>query len=87
MQFCSLRCSGATAWCDHYDAVQTCAVVLLYLQVYSTYVGLVVLAYLIVFMVCGIEHRAINSSNRNRHSTCGLPSTLFAGNMNEHPLR
>nr|XP_024395188.1 uncharacterized protein LOC112291662 isoform X1 [Physcomitrium patens] len=39
MQFCSLRCSGATAWCDHYDAVQTCAVVLLYLQVACALVG------------------------------------------------
>lgn len=39
MQLCSHRCSAATAWCDHYDAVQTCAVVLLYLQVGCALVG------------------------------------------------
>lgn len=39
MQFCSPRCLGATALCDHYDAVQTCAIVLLYLQVVCALVG------------------------------------------------
>ncbi|XP_024400330.1 uncharacterized protein [Physcomitrium patens] len=33
------RCSGATAWCDHYDVLQTCAVVLLYMQVGCAFVG------------------------------------------------
>lgn len=33
------RCSGATAWCDHYDVVQTCAVVLLYMQVHFPFLG------------------------------------------------
>lgn len=32
------RWSRATAWCDHYDAVQSCAVVLLYIQVNFNFV-------------------------------------------------
>ncbi|KAG0626088.1 hypothetical protein M758_2G101200 [Ceratodon purpureus] len=39
MQFWCPRFSRATAWWDHYDAVQTCAVVLLYIQVGCALIG------------------------------------------------
>lgn len=36
MQCCCIRWTEATAWCEGYDNVQSCAVMLLYFQVMSS---------------------------------------------------
>lgn len=61
MRFCSSRC----AWVDHYDAVQMCAVVLLYLQVVDPFSLTPPLKFELAELCIVIEHESYSLMKKN----------------------